>query len=296
MTRVVYMDGTFVSEADATLSIYDLSVMQAAAAFEMTRSFNGQPFKLREHVQRLAHSCHALSIPFPWTVETLEGLCHDLADRNDHGPGEEHRLLLVVSPGCAPMYRALDGVIAHPYLYLADFPLRYTVQGFGRYFTQGVHAVTSPIRQVPDASVPSMAKHRSRLHFHLAQQQAPPGTWPLLRNEAGAYCEAPGANLVAVRRGEVRGVTANALGGISMATAVELAGGRFVAEGVARVAELDELWLTGTPFCLLPVVALDGTPIGEGTPGPVYRRTLAAWNARVGLDIAEQIRRWDSQA
>ena len=54
--RTVYLDGQFVPESEAKLSIYDLSVMQGAAAFEMTRSFNGVHFKLREHLDRLAQS------------------------------------------------------------------------------------------------------------------------------------------------------------------------------------------------------------------------------------------------
>ncbi len=124
MSRVVYLDGKFVPEGEAKLSIYDLSVMQAAAAFEMTRSFNGKHFKLREHITRLIQSCYLLSIPLP--DGNFYDYIEELTRLNDHGPGEEHRLLIVVSPGCAPMYKDLEGVIPHPFVYIADFPLRYT--------------------------------------------------------------------------------------------------------------------------------------------------------------------------
>ena len=60
--RTCYINGQFVPESEAKLSIYDLSVMQAAAAFEMTRSFNGQHFKLVEHLLRLERSCKLLGI------------------------------------------------------------------------------------------------------------------------------------------------------------------------------------------------------------------------------------------
>lgn len=298
MNRVVYLNGQFVPEGEAKLSIYDLSVMQAAAAFEMTRSFHGVHFKLREHLHRLEHSCRLLSIPFPVTLMELEDLCQAVSERNPHGPGEEHRLLIVVSPGCAPMYRDLDGVIAHPFVYIADFPLRYTVRGFGKYFTEGVHCVTSTVQQVPDASIPAAAKHRSRLHFHLAQQQAPAGTWPILTNEAGVYCEAPGANLVTVKHRRIGLIRALALPGLSLQTVEGLAGGeedQWPDVWKTSSDSLDELWLTGTPFCMLPVVSLDGQPIGDGKPGPVYRETLAKWSALVGVDIQRQIEAWDAQ-
>jgi branched-chain amino acid aminotransferase len=295
--RTVYLNGHFVPESEAKLSIYDLSVMQAAAAFEMTRSFHGVHFKLREHLERLVQSCGLLGIPVPLPIGEIEDRCDEVShnyEGNRHGPGEEHRLLIVVSPGCAPMYRDLAGVIPHPFVYIADFPLRVTVQGFSTYFLEGVHCVTSPIQQVPDACVPASAKHRSRLHFHLAQQQAPPGTWPFLRLEGGLVTEAPGANLVYVKGGKIIRVIYNCLSGISMETVKELTGANWTP--VAAIESADELWLTGTPFCMLPVVSLDGTPIGDGTIGPVYKETLAKWSALVGLDIAQQICDWDAQA
>jgi branched-chain amino acid aminotransferase len=293
--RTVYLDGQFVPESEAKLSIYDLSVMQAAAAFEMTRSFNGVHFKLREHIARLEHSCKLLSIPMPCSAIDLRELCCNVADENDHGPGEEHRLLIVVSPGCAPMYKDLEGVIPHPFVYIADFPLRYTVAGFSKYFTEGVHAVTSAIRQAPDDVLPSAAKHRSRLHFHLAQQAAPQGTWPLMLDEEGNYCEAPGANIMFSRGELVWTCESDALPGISMQTVKELtdaAPAKYRCHSL--LSDADELWLTGTPFCMLPVVSLDGKPIGDGTIGPVFKATLAKWSRLVGVDIQGQIESWDA--
>lgn len=295
MSRVVYMNGAFVPESEAKLSIYDLSVMQAAAAFSMTRSFGGKTFKLVEHLARLQRSCGLLSIPRPepWGLD-LADLCEDVVKRNDHGPGEEHRLLIVVSPGCADIYKEIEGTITHPFLYIADFPLRFTVAGFSKYFTEGVHCTTSKVQQVPDACIPSAAKHRARLHFHLAQQQAPAGTWPLLRDEDGYYREAPGANLMYVRNGYVYAQTNRALPGISMATAMDLTDARVLSW--TEDEAWDELWLTGTPFCMLPVVSLDGKPIGDGKIGPVYKETLRKWSELVGVDIAGQITQWDQQS
>jgi hypothetical protein len=54
------------------------------------------------------------------------------------------------------------------------------------------------------------------------------------------------------------------------------------------VATADEVLLTSTPLCLLPVTRLNRRPIGPGRPGPVYQRLLAAWSDRAGIDIAAQ--------
>ena len=300
ISRMAYFDGEWIPEEELKISAWDLAVMQSASCFEMCRSFHHRHFKLREHLDRLRESCRLLSIPLPSDFDRLEEICAEVTEANPLPHAQEHRLLIVVNAGAAPMYREIAGTIPHSYCYVATFPLRYTVQGFSKYFTEGVHCVTSPIQQVPDACVPSQAKHRSRLHFHLAQQQAPAGTWPILRAQTSFYneieseiAEAPGANLVVVKRGSVRVLSEHALPGISMQTVQELTGAR---SGSAFDLDAhDEVFLTGTPFCMIPVVSIDGKPIGDGQIGPVYKATLQKWNQLVGLDIAEQICAWDAQ-
>jgi branched-subunit amino acid aminotransferase/4-amino-4-deoxychorismate lyase len=58
---------------------------------------------------------------------------------------------------------------------------------------------------------------------------------------------------------------------------------------VFTVMNADEAFLASTPYCLLPVTKINGVPIGDGKPGPVFRRLLDAWGREVGLDIERQI-------
>jgi branched-subunit amino acid aminotransferase/4-amino-4-deoxychorismate lyase len=60
----------------------------------------------------------------------------------------------------------------------------------------------------------------------------------------------------------------------------------------ADVAAADEVLLASTSPCLLPVVRLDGRPLGDGRPGPIFRQLLAAFSREVGLDIAAQARQF----
>lgn len=112
-------------------------------------------------------------------------------------------------------------------------------------------------------------------------------------NADGDITEAPGANLLYVEGSQVFAVREQALPGISMQTVTELTGG--AREGsLYPSSDPDELWLTGTPFCMLPVVSLDGRPIGQGTIGPLYQQTLAKWSEMVGVNIQRQIEDWDA--
>ena len=56
--RKIYMNGKFVDECEAKVSIFDSSLMFGDMVFEMTRSFNGEHFKLKEHIDRLLSLIH----------------------------------------------------------------------------------------------------------------------------------------------------------------------------------------------------------------------------------------------
>jgi branched-chain amino acid aminotransferase len=55
----------------------------------------------------------------------------------------------------------------------------------------------------------------------------------------------------------------------------------------------DEAFFTATPFCMLPVVSVNGRKIGNGKPGPIYNKLLKGWSENVGVDIKAQIQEWD---
>jgi branched-chain amino acid aminotransferase len=55
----------------------------------------------------------------------------------------------------------------------------------------------------------------------------------------------------------------------------------------------DEAFMTGTPFCILPVTSLNGVQIDEGRMGPITRKLLNTWSDHVGVDIEGQIKKWD---
>jgi branched-chain amino acid aminotransferase len=57
----------------------------------------------------------------------------------------------------------------------------------------------------------------------------------------------------------------------------------------------DEAFMTGTPFCMLPVTALNGNPIGDGKVGSVFTHILNQWSQNANVDIKGQIQKWDAE-
>ena len=60
------------------------------------------------------------------------------------------------------------------------------------------------------------------------------------------------------------------------------------------VYSADEAFMTGTPFCMLPVTTLNNIKIGKGKRGKVFNMLLSTWSKNVGVDIEKQIKKWNS--
>jgi branched-subunit amino acid aminotransferase/4-amino-4-deoxychorismate lyase len=136
------------------------------------------------------------------------------------------------------------------------------------------------------------------MHYYLADRAAAasdPQARALLLDSRGFVAEATTANVLIYREGEglISPPLTNILHGITLLATLELAR-RLGIPAVEReltiddVASADEVLLTSTTICILPVTRLNGRPIGSGLPGVVFSRLLAAWSEMVGVDIAAQ--------
>src|SRR3970040_2203940 len=107
--RFVYLNGEFVPESEARVSIYDSALMFGDMVFEMTRSFRKQQFKLREHLERLYASIRYVRIPMEMTIDEMERRVQETIDANDPGfaADDEHRIMINVSRGLLSIYQGV---------------------------------------------------------------------------------------------------------------------------------------------------------------------------------------------
>jgi branched-chain amino acid aminotransferase len=294
--RKVWINGDIVDEHFAKLSIYDSALMFGDMVFEMTRTFNGVQFKLREHLERLYRSIKYVQIPIEMTIEEMEQACLEVQEANEFEPDDEHRLMINVTRGTLPIYSETNN--SGPNVIISDFPLRWAVAGMGPLFDNGINAVIPSQRAIPAFLLDPKVKSRSRLHYQMANIEVSryegKNNWPLLLDLDGYVTESTGANFFIVINGEL--LTShpnNVLRGVSRAyinQAYTITEWNF---GQWDVLTADEAFFTATPFCMLPVTSLNGAPIGNGKVGPVYQQLLKNWSTNVGVDIKAQIQAWD---
>jgi len=300
--RIVYWNGELIPERNAKLSIYDSALMFGDMVFEMTRSFNKEQFKLREHIERLFASAKYVAIDIPMTVDEMIEACELTIAANESGFAEddEHRLMINVTRGLLSIYA--DRVEAEPgcNVIISDFPLRWTVASMAPLFDLGVNVVVPSQRTIPAQLLEPKVKNRSRLHYMMANVETSrmkgERNWALLLDPDGFVAEGTGSNFFIVKDGRlITPEPRNILRGISRQYTMELAEQIGIGPCIERnievydVMEADEAFMTATPFCILPVTGLHGNAIGSGKMGPVTKRLLDQWGENVGVDIVAQI-------
>lgn len=296
---LAYLNGRLLPASKLSLSPTDAGFVLGATVAEQLRTFSGRLFRLNEHLARLAHSLEIVDVDPGLTLDEMARLAEELVAQNHRllEPGDDLGLSIFVTPGQYAAYAAGNGPPAPPTVCLHTYPLPFRL--WADKYRNGQALRTTPIEQVSARSWPAALKCRSRMHYYLADREAAaaePGSRALLLDARGRVTEASTANVViyTASEGLISPPGANVLEGISLAQLWRLAAGLGISNTVRRelvpeeVAAADEVFLTSTPLCLLPVVRLDGRPIGRGTPGAMFSRLLATWSERVGLDIAAQ--------
>jgi len=302
--RVVFMNGELVSEKDANISIYDSALMFGDMIFEMTRSFNGKQFKLREHLERLYTGIKILRVPLDMSIDEMERHCYTVIEENEKtfDDNDEHRLMIDVTRGILGLYDGVVGAHSGPNVIIADFPLRWTVQHNAHQYEEGLEVVVPSQRAIPSGLLDPKIKNRSRIHYLMANIEVSnyKGTnvWALLLDDDGYVAEGTGANFFIVKDGVIYTPEArNILRGISRGYIFDLASemGLLCVEKNIELFDVmtaDEAFFTSTPYCMLPVVRCQGVDIGSGKVGKTYKLLLKKWGENVGVNIVSQIEQY----
>ena len=296
--RLVYFNGTLVPETEAKVSVYDSALMFGDMVFEMTRSFNKKQFKLREHIDRLYAGLRILRIPILMTPEEMEMACYETIEANEHlfDDDDEHRLMIDVSRGLLGIYQGIEGLHKGPNVIIADFPLRWTVASMSPLFDAGINAVITSQRAIPGHLLDPKIKNRSRIHYLMANIEASQfegeNNWALLLDPDGFVAEGTGDNFFIVKDGTV--ITPegrNILRGISRDYVIDVLCPQLGIPVVEKNIEAydvytaDEAFMTGTPFCMLPVTSLNSISIGSGLVEIIFNQLISQWSSNVGIDI-----------
>jgi branched-chain amino acid aminotransferase len=298
--RVAYFNGRFMPEREVLIPYRDLSALRGYGAFDLTRTFFGRPFKLREHVERLYRSLKYLEIDcglgfdemMALSLETLDRNRPLLTDRDDYWIGQR------ISAGVQAIGdEGWDHVGPNVIIECCPLPIARRAS----LFRDGIPVVTPATPRTSARALSPRAKMNQYLNMILAGNDVKrlnPNAWALLLDENGHLAEGEGNNIFLVSDGVLLTPRSqNILPGISRATVIEIAGSLGIAVretdlDLFDAAVADEMFIASTSLCLCPVSSFNGRRIGTAIPGPVTRRLTAAYIDLVGCDFVQQHLSW----
>jgi branched-chain amino acid aminotransferase len=294
--RVAYFNGQIVPEREVMLPFRDRGFKYGDAAFDMTRTFHGRAFKLKEHIERFYRSLRYLRIDPGIGQAEMIAASEEVLARNSHflTPDTDYWIGQRVS-------RGVDAVgdegwdHTGPNVIVECIPL--PLKNRARLFRDGIDIVVPPTRRVAPDMLSPRAKTHNYLNLVMADLEAKAQdkeAWSVLLDAQGHLAEGIGSNIFVVRGGEV--LTPNerwVLPGVSRATVIELCGELGVP---CREADLDlydastadEIFMSSTSLCLCPVRSIGGRELPAPIPGPVTRRLTEAYAKFVDCDFVAQ--------
>ncbi len=278
----VYVNGAFVEQEDAKISVFDHGLLYGDGVFEGIRLYSGNIFKLEEHLIRLERSAHAIALELPAARGELRELVCEACRVNGLTDGYIRLVVTrgVGSLGLAPWECGEPGLIV-----IADTIALYPEQ----FYTEGLRLVTVPTRRVGAAALPPMVKSLNYLNNILAKIEARQAGCPeaLLLNDEGKVAECSGDNLFLLQGGQLftPPIGAGSLRGITRGAVMDIAEEMGLPVRECDLTRYDvwvaeECFATGTAAEVIPVVEVDGRRIGTGRPGQWTHRILEKFQER----------------
>jgi branched-chain amino acid aminotransferase len=275
----IWLDGELVDQSEAKISVFDHGVLYGDGVFEGIRIYNGRVFRLEEHIRRLFDSARAIVLDIPWTFEEVIRATVETVAANGLKDGY---IRLVVT-------RGVGGLGLNPYLCpkASMFIIASTIQLYPQeHYDNGLALITCATRRPAPAALMPQVKSLNYLNNIMAKVEAIQANAleAIMLNEQGYVAECTGDNIFVLKNGVIYTprISDGALDGITRSVILELGkklGVEIREQAMTRydIYIADECFLTGTAAEVIPVISLDRRTIGDGKPGPITARFIAAF-------------------
>jgi len=280
MSLKIYIGGKLYSKEDAKISVYDHGLLYGDGIFEGIRSYNGKVFRMTEHLDRLWNSAKAIWLQIPMTKEEMAKAIEDTLAVNGIKDGY---IRVVVTRGVGSLGLDPNRCDDPQVIIIADKISLYPEE----LYQKGLEIVTVSVMRNHPAALSPRIKSLNYLNNILAKIEGIQAGCieALLLNHKGEIAECTGDNIFLVRQGVLmtppidagilEGVTRDVVIGLAKQAGIEV---REVPLTKHDVYIADECFLTGSAAEVVPVVTVDSRTIGDGVPGPLTQKLIAAFH------------------
>ena len=276
---IVYIDGEYYPKSQAKVSVFDHGLLYGDGVFEGIRAYNGVVFKLKEHVDRLYRSAHAIMLKIPLTKEEMIQAVVETLRKNKL---KDSYIRLVVTRGVGDLGLDPRKCPKSSVIIITD---TISLHATGAK-ENGITTMFSWVRRNPVDATTHEIKSLNYLNSVLAKIEANVnGVDEAICLESNGYiAEGVGENIFIVKNGEILTPPSStgALAGITAEVVVKLAAKLGYKLTVTNLTPFmlftaDEAFFTGTAMEMVPIREVNKRQIGTGKPGPVTKKLMAAF-------------------
>lgn len=271
-----YVDGQYLKEEDAKISVLDLSILRGFGVFDYLRTYQGRLFHLPDHLMRLKYSAEHLGLTLPTSLSEIEKIIHEVQRLNRL---EEASLKILLTGGISanqftPEQKSTLIVLAYP---LASFP--------SEYFSQGIKVITTQLsRSLPFCKTTQYTPAILALKQGMTQNAIE----ALYLNGSKEILEGTTSNFFGFKQGTLYTCCSDeVLIGITREVVKKLATPHFPIETRAlhytEIPDLDEAFLTSSNKEVMPIAQIDSFKIGNGGVGPKTQFLMEQFRAYTTL-------------
>jgi D-alanine transaminase len=273
---IVYLNGQFLPIEEAKISVLDRGFVYGDGVYELIPVYSRRPFRLPQHLVRLQHSLDGIRLANPHSEAEWTSIISELIARQ---PFDDQGVYFQVTRGVAKRDHTFPAGVA-PTVFMMSNPLAVPT---AEQVEKGVAVVTADDNRWQRCDLKTISLVGNVLMRQLA---ADAGAVETVMFRDGNLTEASASNVLVVIRGVIVAPPKDhlILPGITYGAAYEFAreaGLPFEIRTVSRaeVQVADEMWLSSSTKEVIAVTTMDGRPFASGTPGPVFRKMHALFQA-----------------
>lgn len=286
MSLIIYLDGEFVPQEKAVVSVFDHGLLYGDGVFEGIRAYYNRVFKLEEHIERFYESAHTLVMGLPQSRAEMTEVVLETCRRNQL---RDAYIRLVATRGKGDL-----GLDPRKCNQPTVFCIAASIQLYPEeLYNKGLDVITVPTRRNLSESCNPRVKSLNYLNNIYGKMEATLGgvEEAIMLNQEGYVSEATGDNIFIVKKGVLitppihagilEGVTRNCVMDLAREKGIPVKEMLFTRHDVFNA---DECFLTGTAAELIPVVKVDGRTIGSGQPGAMTKDLIKIYRELTKID------------
>jgi len=273
-TDIVHLNGEFMPLAEARVPVLDRGFIFGDGVYEVIPVYSRHAFRLVEHLHRLQKSLDSIRLANPHSDAEWSQLVQEMIERND---GDDQSIYFQITRGVAKRAHEFPAQVK-PTVFMMSTPLVTPPQ---EQIDHGIACITGTDFRWLKCDVKSVALLGNCL---LKQTAVDAGAAEIVLFRDGHLTEAAACNVLVVQDGVLLAPPKDnlILPGITYNVVLELAAAnqiplemRAASEQEVRAAQ--EIWITSSTKEVLAVTCLDGAAVGDGKPGPLFRRMHALY-------------------